>query len=682
MKLTKAIAALLLSILTFTACDVNITVPAIPSVGGTVKPSDSDDTTPDNGGNGEGTEDTDTPDGGNEEPPADYNNDDITFDKGERSYIIVGSETADYAYKVQQILESSTDTPAFAMTDSSTPNTNEFVFGKCSREISKEAYSRLEAQERAHSYVARFVIYSTGNSVALAFDKVTGYENHIINYAIDMFRAKYVTEGEPINLPEGEYYTEQIDFIAYQEEIDARAEAKAWDDFEKAAGSEAASALKTMYETIYSGGLVEWLAGIYDTETGGFYFANSTRDNEKTYINGAYYDLLPDIESTDQALEFIRMSGMTGGESLLNALPEWIRLKIIKFVKERQDPSGYFYHPQWTHAMVDNELSRRGRDLSKAISTLTQLGAKPTYTTPTGIAGDGKLWDGTPVSKVALTMPMSISKINAVSLVIPTAAAAYPSHMENKAAFESYLASLNDKMASDPYWVGNQLASQADQIKARDLDLKESGANYSLALILKDWLDSKCYSTTGHWSQKADYPGLNGFLKISATYQSLGLELPYPEAAARSAVDSIELSGRYPTACFAYNSWMSVSIIINNVNKHKSPEEAERIVNSIRAELHERAPELIEVTMRKQGAFLVEDGSFMYIESGSSGTSQNLPISIPGTIEGTMNSTLLCTTGTVSHMMAAFGYPTVPLLYRSDLNRFISILEDGTAENN
>ncbi len=615
-----------------------------------------------------------------ETPPKQENpTDNITYANGEMIMVVVSPNDVENAYPIQELATEMTGVPAAVMTDDRPAVDNELVFGLCDRDVSKEAYKRLERQPREHIYIARIVFYSNGNSVAIAYDSIKGYNKTVQRYVIDLFKKKYVVPGNPISIPAGEEYVETIDFIEYQKELDKETEDKAWAKFENVAGDEATEALREMYDTIYSGDMVKWLANLYDIETGGFYYSNSARDNYSTVYNGIYSLLLPEIESTDQALEFIRMSGMIEGlGGLQNALPDWMRESIIQFVKKKQDPNGYFYHPQWSHELVDNNLSRRGRDVSKAIATLTNLGAKPTYNTPTGVKGDGILWDGTPVSKSALTMPIYIPNTIAVSQIVKISSS-YPVHMKDDVSFRAYLEDLNDDMIKDSYWVGNQLASQADQIKARDITLKEEGADYSLALILKEWLDSKCYESTGHWSQKPDYPGLNGFLKISATYQALGLALPYPEAAARSAVDSIEMTGRYPTACFAYNSWMAVCNIINNVNKHKSEAEAERIINNIRSELYERAPELIRVTMEKQGKFLLSDGSFMYIETGSSGASQGLPVSIPGTIEGTVNSHILCTTGTLSHMFSAFGYPSVPILYPSDFNRFISIIEENRA---
>ena len=57
---------------------------------------------------------------------------------------------------------------------------------------------------------------------------------------------------------------------------------------------------KELY-TIYSDDLPEWLAGLYDHGIGGFYYSNSARDNEP---------FLPDIESTNQALNLLLNTGM------------------------------------------------------------------------------------------------------------------------------------------------------------------------------------------------------------------------------------------------------------------------------------------------------------------------------------------------------------------------------------
>ena len=56
-------------------------------------------------------------------------------------------------------------------------------------------------------------------------------------------------------------------------------------------GKDFVKSVQDLY-SIYNHDVVEWLAGIYDNKSGGFYYSNSARDND---------GFLPDIESTNQA---------------------------------------------------------------------------------------------------------------------------------------------------------------------------------------------------------------------------------------------------------------------------------------------------------------------------------------------------------------------------------------------
>ncbi len=659
----KILTAAFILALTLLLASCNFTIPT--------PPSDNPDNTPPSAD--DGVKDPEEGDKSEEEIPENYRNDDITFDKYERVMIVVSPENADFAYGAQHLITGITEIPAITVTDDYEGDfANELVIGRSNRKISDEAYSYLEGYDRAHSFIARFAIYSEGNTVALAFDEVAGYNDYVIQQAIEAFTAKYVRDEGGVNLLPGELCLGSVDIMEYQEKLDEDRFETVWRDFEFSAGKEAADVLREMYGKIYSSDkLSAWLAGLFDPEIGGFYYSNSARDNDKVLFNGGYYDLLPDIESTVQAAGFINSSGLIyGTNSLKEALPEWMRQAIIKFLKERQDPNGYFYHPQWTKAMVDSELSRRGRDLSNAVSLLQQLGARPTYNTPLGVKGDGLLYDGTPVS--AITLPISASVASAVSFVKPSASAV-PSHLKNEASFRAYLSGLNIK--GNSYWVGNQLAAQALQIKARDAVLQGEGADYSLVEILHTWMDENCDPKTGNWSGKANYAGLNGLMKISSVYQTLGLPLPYPEASVESAIATIDTTEYNSTVCFAYNSWVTVCNVINNVKKHKPVSEADAIVESITSSLRERAPELIRITLEKQGIFLCEDGSFSYTVKSSSALSQGLPVAVAGTKEGDVNATVICTTGTLSHMFTALGYPKVPILYRSDFNKMLIDIE-------
>ncbi|MBQ8322288.1 MAG: hypothetical protein IJX92_08000 [Clostridia bacterium] len=676
----------LLIILSFTSCEV-LVVPGSPLGNIMGVTGNGADNTPT-------TDEQESP----EEPQEPYNNDEITFDIGEQVNIVFAKDSnIPYSALMSKLYGALGEIPKPRL-DSSEQVKNELVLGKCNREISQDAYKYLERISRDNKYIARFAIYSYDNSVAIAFDELDGYTTVIAKHAVQYFSSNYIKDNTPIDIKDAHLYVGTFDVSEYQKGLDKDYEDTMWTQFAEAAGEEAAAALHEMYDALYSDALVDWLAGLFDSEYGGFYYSESARDNNQVLYSDKYYDLLPDIESTSQALGIISSSGMIKEfDDVRDALPEWMQKALVKFMKERQDPNGYFYHPQWTKEMVDTHYSRRGRDLTSALGVLDQLGARPTYDTILEKNGDGKRWDGTPVSATGLTMPIESSAIIAVSRVVAAASEALvPSHLVDDVAFKNYLAGFDDPegeyyIYEDSYWIGNQLSSQAAQIAARDKTLKEMGKDYSLIDILGDWLDERCIEETGNWHKAsadgnvtgpAKFAALNGFMKISTAYNSIGRALPYPSASVNSAIDTItmEYTTETPTVCWLYNSWFSICNIISNVKTHMPDEEAERIVTSIRATLHERAPELIEATMRKQGAFICEDGSFSYTVKSSSATSQSMPVAIPKTKEGDVNATVICTTGTLGNMFDALGYPRVPILYRSDFNRFIDLIEEKKAE--
>lgn len=687
MKKTRFIALILLLCVIFTSCEgVNVSVPGIV-------PSDKNSGNSDTSGGNNDTPsggDQSTDEGGKEEekeeeqkPQGEYVNDEISFDVGETVYIVTSDTSTDLS-SLSYLVDMATGVPSRTMTDNYEERPNELVVGVCNREAAVLGYEALANQERENNMIARYGIYSLGNSIAIVYDRIPGYENFVINLAIDMFVDLFVKDDTPVNVNAGVFRATSVDLTLHQEELDAKRLETAWAAFETKFGKEAADALKKMYADLYSDKLVEWFANLFDPATGGFYYSNSARDNEKVEYptgSGKYYLLLPDIETTSQATGFISSSGMTYGyNGIHDALPDWMRLAIIKFIKQRQDPSGYFYHPQWTKEMVDNNLSRRSRDMTKGLGTLESLGARPTYDTPTGIKGDGLLWNGTPVnSTAALTLPVDTPRVVAVSYVVSTAAA-YSAHLENDVTFKEYLEGLDVK--GNSYWVGNQIAAQAAEIKARDADLQKKGANYSLVDMLIEHFDKLCDPVTGTWKGVADYEGLNGLMKISAAYESFERPLPYPVASAESAMKTITMEDDYygSTVCWAYNSWFTLCNVINNVKQHKPLEESTEIITNIRKELAANAPALIEATAAKQGKFMCDDGSFSYTVKGSSFTSQGLPVAIRNTKEGDVNATVICTTGTLGLMMSAFGASTIPILTRSDFLRYINIIEENRSK--
>ena len=72
--------------------------------------------------------------------------------------------------------------------------------------------------------------------------------------------------------------------------------------------------------------VVDWLAGLYDRESGGFYYAESSRDNPQ---------FEPDIESLVQAILLLdRMGLITRDENHKFIAPEPFRDASIKFLND------------------------------------------------------------------------------------------------------------------------------------------------------------------------------------------------------------------------------------------------------------------------------------------------------------------------------------------------------------
>ena len=84
---------------------------------------------------------------------------------------------------------------------------------------------------------------------------------------------------------------------------------------------------------------LDWLIEMYDGESGGFYYSQSSIDNEQ---------FEPDIESTTQALSIINKMGLckVGASEKDGGIPEWFAEDVYAFLSSRQDESdGYFYDP-------------------------------------------------------------------------------------------------------------------------------------------------------------------------------------------------------------------------------------------------------------------------------------------------------------------------------------------------
>ena len=433
-------------------------------------------------------------------------------------------------------------------------------------------------------------------------------------------------------------------------------------------GKDFVDAMQELY-SLYDERCIEWYAGLYDHNIGGFYFATSGRDSDEH---------LPDIESTHACLAFFEK--FDGVDNYRDIVPDWMKKKIGKWIKGLQDPNGYFYHPQWSRELIDSKLSRKGRDLCYGLGTLEYLGFKPTYDTPTGGKGDGLLPDGTPVDPKTVTVEDKKDGAPAKSTTV-----VYPEHLQSVEKFKKYLADNEEYIRTRPYSMGNQFSNQIGQIKARDKALRDEGAEESICNLLVEWFCAHQNPETGNWYfytegddlSKITFEGNNSLLKIIDVYNQLGAELPHPLEAARSTMKILLGDVAADTVCDMYNTWYAISQVITNIRKYStlSDEEKEKYITTIRGELLKDAPICIRGMKKKLEAFKRPDHAFSYLTTGTSITSQGVPCALPGFDESDTNATGIVIGGCNSHIYQALGLSSIKPFGKELLGEYLALLE-------
>ena len=429
--------------------------------------------------------------------------------------------------------------------------------------------------------------------------------------------------------------------IAEQRAIDSAARKREWADFTvalagevgKSRAEEIALALGEMY-SLFGEDIVDWLASLYDKESGGFYYSESARDSE---------GYGPDVESTYQAVQYLYCLDMVADISerrdsgeLYDILPKEYCDRMKYWIKSLQDKdNGYIYHPQWQRSEVDRLVARRGRDLAFGMTLLRRLAARPTYATPLGDEGDGILPSGERVT------------VKATARKAESAGREIAEHLIDLESFKKYLAAL--PIDTSPYSVGNLMESQIGQIVARDTELSAEGAGYSLCDTLKEFFDSHQNPVTGLWTHcdTVTHEGTNGLLKIGSTYDRMGKPIPNPIRALRSAKEGIALENP-DTVCYVLNPWYAISIVSSNAMRF-SGEEGEREAREFKEALVSEYPALVRETAKKMRLFKKVNGPFSFRQKATMALNQGIPAAIPGTNEGDTNATN-CMRGCLDHV--------------------------------
>jgi len=392
-------------------------------------------------------------------------------------------------------------------------------------------------------------------------------------------------------------------------------------------GDDIVEAYKELYSA-HSDRICTWLGGLFDSEIGGFYYSNSARDNEYHEIDGVKHYFLPDIESTNQATNFLQSSGMIDE---FDEIPEWMRKKMIEFNCSLQDPDdGFIYHPQWGKNIRD---SRRGRDMAWSIAMEEKFNFKLPYKTAVDRLKEGS---DNPDKKEEIYKTL-------------------PDHLKSEEAFLKYLEAFDWDMKAYP--AANTITSQRLQIEAAGL----------MPIAVK--FVNSIQNPDGTWGKLGGYHAVNAILKLGGVYENA--PMPNPLGVANAAMDCITLDTRVDTVCWQYNAWFSLRNVIGNLRKFGDNKSADGIV----AEILKRAPDGIISSAKKVRTFTCEDGSYSYTPEHSSSTSQASRVSL-GLKEGDVNATVINCTGVILNSLRALELKDyyVPVFDKSGFEKFLAAI--------
>ena len=354
-----------------------------------------------------------------------------------------------------------------------------------------------------------------------------------------------------------------------------------YNDVAASCGREVADAVSELH-SLFDDGIYKWLAGLWDSSIGGFYYSNSARDNA---------EFLPDMESTAQAFNNLESTGIIAAMPV----PLSMQKKAIAFMQSKQDPEdGYFYHPQWGK---DINTSRRARDLGHGISVMRRFGATPLY-------------------------PTAIERIGAAAAG-NSAADTVPEHLRSKAAFIEYLEGLGINEKS--YSIGHCIGQQTREIKAA-----------GLADVCIDFLNST-QKKNGFWEDTLTHSSSNGTMKISCAYVDLGRPFPNLMTALDSAIEVLLSDQPIKAITEIFNPPFTLLNFLEILERTGDKEN----LAIAKAKIRDRAAAILRVTTERLVPFKKPDGAFSYLPESSSFWSQGKPVCVNGSYESDVNANSL-----------------------------------------
>ncbi|MBQ7387202.1 MAG: hypothetical protein IJW03_03450 [Clostridia bacterium] len=563
--------------------------------------------------------------------------------------------------------------------DSSELLDGEIVIGDTGRAITAAAKAALESElSGSTKFDCGYIIYTDGKSIALYW-QIEEMSTLAINKFID-----FCINEKRLELDSGTVTSELFSKAEYETE-------KYWLNLASEASDEVVAAFKRAYSYYDGSKMVDWIANLYDSEIGGFYYSISARD---------YEPFRPDIESTSFALSLLVSRGAIKNRN--TELPVEMQIAMVDFMKNMQSAKdGYFYHPQWPQDKAMLKGDRYGRDIASAASFITSFyidrdgdGVKeqqrPTYCAP-GTAKCEKHYktnercsfpqstsyiasEFKSPATVTLTSGVSaaVSKVSD-STVTPTASVSGKPDYSSADAFREWLLAYNANVKTNSGQAHNIAELRMEIIDHGYMNIVLDHLDAVLEEVYNEQL-SNGETPSGAWQYDANFKAVWGIYKYLCLYnlETYGRKIdikyvPYMVDTCIKVIGSPADETYYVNDVM--NQWTSISRIISNVEKHYGVAEAKKIQERVR----ENAVYLIDNTLEKIEPFRVGDGSYAYtLECRSLSVIYGVEIS-RGEVEGDLNSTVLAT-GTYTAMYNTMGYTQVPLCNADDGRRFVETI--------
>ena len=611
-------------------------------------------------------------------------------------------------------------TPGVFCGSLSESRTNEIVLGYVpQRDISVKAYEELEKLTSNSMYTeSRYVIYADGGKIAIAYDKNTQTGIQSITYAVEKLISDYISGNTTVTFSKGVIASGTIDLIEKQQILDDAMVATAWEAFKKQCNNDELYEAFVTYYALFKDEMITWMANLYDPGFGCFYSTTSGKQSA---------DIFPNIEATKQILGYAYSSGMTKDIGSKNAFTPLMEYQIVYYVKSIQDPNGYFYLPQLSKSVIDNNVARLSRDLNWCVQLLNEYNAAPTYKAPiaTNKSADGKTadeyWDelvaaglvsesDRPViwtkststaystGSLSRSVAAAVSKVVAVSDVAVVSSSSRPDKYSTYEKFIAYLGTLN--IDGNPYADGNELGESTTQIKQYSADLlKESGVysnpdspynGMTMAEILIAFLNTKIndrglfgtkYLTDNNPATVGnEFANTNGMMKIMAVYNGLGAAFPGDKAilATDSMLDAVLRTDQVSlnNICEIYNIWCALSRLKSNVkNCNKDTAVRDEVLAKMENLLATKGPEAVINAYNFQKTYQKPDGTFSHHVGGSS-TSYPGPLPMgKGLDEGEIDAIGFGTVSTINMICDVFDLTPVPAYTEADWMHFLDVID-------